>query len=542
MTGPNAAAVPLQFVTLPARLLSRWRGDLAETIAEDDKVFGNGWRRSLYVLLVLVCVGYPLVISYFHATLPFVSRDPSEFGLAIRPFITWVWSESLWFMVAIGAVGLLSPALGVTSILVFAPADLIAANFADGLQLVPLLPGVAARLVSYGLLWVLAVEIPVRARRWAARSGRERDSLAGRVGPHVRRVVAIVVLVYFWAQLVPVLIQPVLNWVGRQMTPEASVALWAFWPILLAALAVVAAAQTVIVDGIVGFAAPERRVLGTRAGSEPPSASQALARDLAWVAGLSLLLAGLVQDGFEALILVTGLLVAIPILNLVLPRIRGPRWLAAAPRSLRWVLAVVLCFVGAEVTFQILAGGGPDYPLLVLVTAVAMSVFRIVLEAGTGAAVLARDGAPREVRVKAPPTIVSGLAIALLVASLWLLWPQFALANDCPSGQGTIEVVTCWIAKQLGAAAAAVGAAIAAAAAAIRILSSDPPGPLPPMDIPGPPRPPTPELPRLPGSFYDPKTGEPWDRDSRRPYPTDPKTGEGIDPRTGEPWAPAGGQ
>jgi hypothetical protein len=81
-------------------------------------------------------------------------------------------------------------------------------------------------------------------------------------------------------------------------------------------------------------------------------------------------------------------------------------------------------------------------------------------------------------------TLVSALAILLLVGSVWLLWPPAASANDCPSAQGTIEVVVCWIAKQLGAAGAVVGAAIAAAAAAVNRWNTGAP---PPEEPPPPP-------------------------------------------------------
>ena len=369
------SASSLRWLTAPARFLARWRPELAAAMAEDDRVFAAGSRRASYIALALVAIGYPLIISVIHAVLPSIYRDPSELGLALRPFIIWTWSESLWFIGALVTIGILSPALAVTAFVIFVPTDLVAANAAQGFQLIPLPDAVFGRLVGDLVLWILIVEIPLRARRWSVANQGSGDWLAARVPPPWREAAVTVALSFLWVRLVPITIQPVMTWAGRQMTPEASVPTWAFWPICTLVI-VVAALVRVWLVGSARSAAPVA----------PPTAGRrrlpAIVGDLIRTGGIGLALAGFMPDLPDAIVFTTGLVVAIPIANLILPRIPVPERIAMLPGSVRWIAATVVCGLIAELVFQVGFGGGPDFFTLVVVTVILMPVFRVIAEAG----------------------------------------------------------------------------------------------------------------------------------------------------------------
>ena len=456
------SASSLRWLTAPARFLGRWRPELAAATADDDRVFAGGARRAAYVALALVAIGYPLIISVVHAVLPSIYRDPSELGLALRPFIIWTWSESLWFIGALATIGILSPALAVTAFVLFVPTDLVAANAAQGFQLIPLPDAIFGRLVGDLVLWILIVEIPLRARRWSVANQGRGDWLAARVPPRWREAAVTVALSFLWIRLVPITIQPVMTWAGRQMTPEASVPTWAFWPICT--LVVVAAALL------------RAWLVGSATSAMPPAPSTtgrrrlpAILGDLLRTAGIGLALAGFMPDLADAIVFTTGLIVAIPIANLILPRIPVPDRIASLPGSVRWIAATVVCGLIAELVFQVGFGGGPDFFTLVVVTVILMPVFRVIAEAG------------RRPRAISPPVVSGATTAATIVTTLALMslsWLAFAApvsANDCV---GVAETVGCFVASQLAAPLMLLGALIAvatAAAGAAAAAASPPP-------------------------------------------------------------------
>jgi hypothetical protein len=510
----------LRWVTAPARLIARWRPELAAAIADDDRVFASGRRRSLYVALALVAIGYPLIISVIHAALPSIYRDPSELFLAMHPFIIWTWSESLWFIGALVTIGILSPALAVTAFVIFVPTDLVAANAAQGFQLIPLPDAIFGRLVGDLVLWILIVEIPLRARRWSVASQGRGDWLAARVPPRWREAAVTVALSFFWMRLVPITIQPVMTWAGRQMTPEASLPTWAFWPICTLVIVAAALLRAWLVGSATSATPPAPSTTGRRR-------LPAIAGDLIRTAGIGLALAGFMPDLADAIVFTTGLVVAIPIANLILPRIPVPDRIATLPGSVRWIAATVVCGLIAELVFQVGFGGGPEFFTLVVVTVILMPVFRVIAEAGRRAA-----GPPPS--VSAPAAATTAIVVAVLLGTGWLGFAAPVSANDCV---GVAETSGCLVGAWLAGPLLLLGALLAVATTAagtVGAMNDDPELDRPPRrPDPGPSPEPAPKghpwgpEPKPPPWYAGPVDGD--DEGPEAPTPREPE---------GHPWGP----
>ncbi len=376
--------------------------------------FSGPAARRFFAVLAVIAVAYPVAASIVHAVgAPRSGSEPLK--LALSPFFDVVYSESLPFMIAAVGIGTFSPALGVLFLAVFIPADLIAAGTASfelrefvWQKMGPLPRPYLARTISYGLLWILAVEIPVLARGWASawagRGGRRPSVIAGGVG----RVSATAVLVFLWAGALPWLIQPVFTWTGQQLsTPWASDPTWRYWPILVGAGIVIAGVSAVWPRPawLPAVSAPARPVR---------SMGQVLVRQTVAMAIVALLLGGLMTSVREALILIAGLLLAGPVLTLVLPHVPVPAAVARAPRAARWVVAIVIALGVTWVMLRLTGRGVYEgyFALAVMLAAVA-PLCRLLLEAGAGRA---------------------GVSTVLLLAlGLWLAFPSPAWADNCSS-------------------------------------------------------------------------------------------------------------
>ena len=179
-------------LTTPARLFGRFRSDIRRSNTVDATRFGGSFS-PLFAVLAVIAIGYPIIASVLHAFGP-PTRPGDYLPLALRPFYDIVYAESLPFMIVAVGLGLASPALGVLFMTVFIPADLWAASASSAELRTPpwfssFPAAIAARLASLGLLWILAVEIPLLTHRWglawAARGGRLpalRDVALGRIG------------------------------------------------------------------------------------------------------------------------------------------------------------------------------------------------------------------------------------------------------------------------------------------------------------------------------------------------------------------------
>ena len=446
--------------TAPARLLSRYRADFRATVLADAVTFSSSIARPFFVLLAALAVAYPVAASYVHAV--GASRPRAEaLTLALAPFFDAVYSESLPFMIAVAGIGAFSPSLGVFFMAVFIPADLIAASRStvelQSLQVWGSFPAaILARLISYGLLWILAVEIPIAARlwstAWAGRGGRM-PSLASMA---VARMSATAVFVFFWARALPWLIRPVFTWTPQPFTAEASVPTWVYWPILVIGATAIAGVAAI-------WPRPVQLVFSAGSTAPPPPApsmGRVLARQVIAVVVLAMLLAGLLPTVREALILVAGLLVAGPVMTLVLPRVRVPSAVARASGTARWVAAMVTALAVAWVIMR-LAGDAlyEDYFVLVLTLALVAPIFRLLLGAGR------RPSAVSPAPASPGPTGAAGISTTLLlIVAFWLALPSVAWAHDCPGElEECMRLASLAPLFMLAAALMAIGAGLDAA-------------------------------------------------------------------------------
>ena len=424
--------------TAPARLLSYYRADLRATLVADAVTFSSSVAGAFFSLLTALAVAYPVAASYVHAV-GAVRPRADALTLALSPFFDAVFAESLPFMIAVAGIGTFSPSLGVLFMAVFIPADLIAASRStvelQSLQVWGSFPAaILARLISYGLLWILAVEIPIAVREWAkswaTRGGRQPSAITGAA----TRICATAVFVFFWARALPWLIQPVFTWTPQPFTAEASVPTWVYWPILVIGATVVAGVASV-------WPKPASFFMGyATALPRPPivrSMGRLLVRQTILMLGLAALLAGLMPTVREAAVLIAGLLVAGPVLTVMLPHVPVPAAVARASRTVRWVMAMVFAL---SVTWVLLLLAGDalyeNYFVTVLTLAVVAPLFRLLLEAGTAPRGVGQAPAAHPT----PPTPFGTSTILLLVLAFWLALPSLAWAHDCPTN---LELKVC---------------------------------------------------------------------------------------------------
>lgn len=124
-----------------------------------------------------------------------------------------VYTESLLFLVVALAIGVFSPSAGLLLVVLHAVFDLFVSS--RELELKPFLPALAGRLVSFWLLFLLVVAIPVMSRAIVA-------STLGSTQPADRRLRVTLAfgsgaltagaLLFVWTQAVPYLIRPVFVW------------------------------------------------------------------------------------------------------------------------------------------------------------------------------------------------------------------------------------------------------------------------------------------------------------------------------------------
>jgi hypothetical protein len=436
--------------TAPARAVGRWHDDLWASLVDDAPTFGGFPARVIFTVLVVLAVVYPVVASIVHAVNVAPPRAPS-LVLALRPFFDVVYSESLPFMIAAVGIGLFSPALGVLFMTVFIPADLIAASRSTvelhALQKYGWFPApILGRAISYALLWILAVEIPLRARAWARAWSARQEREPSVVGVFAGRICAAAVLVYFWARAHPWLIRPVFSWTPYQFTYEASTPTWNEWPILVTAATVLAGVSAIWPRPVAGQSAST--------GSIEPVPNQSLSRVLVRQTIAALLLVGLLaaiqSTVLDVLILTTGLIVAGPVLTAVIARRMAPAFVSGIPMAFRWVGAMAISLAAAWAILKLAGNRIYDSDFVVMLTlAIVAPLFRFLLEVGVGRP--ARASVPTSPGPPAVTVIWAVLAGTLLCS---VLFPSAAWAHDCP--QERLECLRGALASPLGLLGAAM--------------------------------------------------------------------------------------
>lgn len=440
MTSPDRADLGsqpsriLQVATAPARWLSRWRPDLGVSLSEDGATFAAAAAR-VFAVLAVIAVAYPIVASVVHAAgISAAVSQPEQ--IMTRALFIDAYSESLIFMTVAAGLGAFSPALGVLFLAVFIPADLVAASI--GSELIP--PAVwdpwpvpiAARAISYGLLWFLAVEIPLRVRRWAtSRTGPGQPSSVASVAT---TMVGTAVLAFFWAAALPWLITPVGSWTnaGRSQ-PWVTDPIWLYWPVLVIGATLIAGVAAL-------WPRPTRlRAVASAASTgAAPTTAKVLVRQTVAVLVLAVLLASLMTSLQAAVILIGGLFVAGPVLTLLLPRLRLPPIPPRAGSPARFVIAMVIAVAAGWLIWVMGAEPTSDgYALTAITLALVAPLFRILFEAGPPRPASADTRAPQS----GPPATVITASIGLLAGVAWLALPELVLANDCFTAGEVVECV-----------------------------------------------------------------------------------------------------
>jgi hypothetical protein len=235
-----------QVATLPALLIGFRRRRIQASVLTDLVTFAGPVGQVTFAVLAVAAVLYPIVASLAHANVTAftsIRNGTSAFDFAIFPLFDMVYAESLPFMAAAAVIGLFSPALGALFVAVFVPADLLAAGASGELATTPSQPGfsaVLARVISYVMLWFLAVEIPLLVRAIGDAVGTWTSSRST-LGTVAARVVAAGVLMLIWARSLPWVIVPVFTWSSIQVVQNLAIRpTWFYWQLLVAVAALAA--------------------------------------------------------------------------------------------------------------------------------------------------------------------------------------------------------------------------------------------------------------------------------------------------------------
>jgi hypothetical protein len=432
-----------QVATLPILLLGFRRRRVRDSVLADLITFAGPIGQAAFAVLAAVAVAYPIVASFVHASVEAFTtiRNGNDlFALAMFPLFDFVYAESLPFMAAAAVLGLFSPALGALFVAVFVPADLIATNASRELASMPWqIPfgALISRLISYVMLWLLAVEIPLRVRAVGDIVGGWDDGTGSTGRVVLGRVLAAAALVYVWTRSLPWVIAPVYTWSNIQIVQSSGIRpIWWNGQVLVIA-AIAAAAVSAVWPGLPAGRPAEG--YGSDRDERPRSMTETVLRQTGAALVLALLSAGLLTTVAEAAILVVGLLVMGPVVTVVGPRVPLPAALTGLPDPVRWAVAIA---AGVGVAFVLLLLGGDglytdSYTGLMLVLALSGIVVRLLLVGGTPAAGPVVQRQPPDL----PAPVVSVLSLVAF-ALLWLALPAIALGDDC-SDLSAGELTSC---------------------------------------------------------------------------------------------------
>lgn len=450
---------------LPARYFARFHPGIRAFLLTDLRLLS--WLRIPRPALVVAVMAAVIIPSLLHAFLPPVSVSIID---PFRPGWQDVFTESLAFMALAAVVGLLAPSLGVLFVLSFAIADLAATWLAG--QLGPLGPwtplgvsaAIAGRLVSYWLLWLLAVEIPIVVR-WSAHNVglRVPGVLPRRLTALAVAAVSAGILVWVWTQAVILLIRPVFTWRYFGGSPSYIAIGPAQERGILVAMVAIGAA---LVVGVLSMRSRADEELSPITPSEGRgNRARAVLAQLLVAALLVAALGGVITGALDVAILFVALIASRPLGTWLRRHTPLSHWLGRIPWAGRFLIAFAVTYALGililtplfEPTF------GTEFLGFVLTIAVGVVVFEFFLADAAGD----ERGAAVTVAVR---TVA---AIFVLVGAGWMAFPVAASADNCASPSDCFR----------GALPAAAGAAAAAGGAALAKKSGQPkddqPRPLP---------------------------------------------------------------
>jgi hypothetical protein len=348
----------------PAVWLSRWHRGL-ESFIEVDRAMLAGLRipNNVILIVILVITGVP---SFFHAIAQF--GDANNLSL-IRIAVSNVYTESMPFMVAALFLGMLAPTAGAGLVAAFIPLDLIASALQQQ-ELTPLLPAVGGRAVSYWLLWLLVVEIPLLIR--TSFLSLDRAGVAQRGVAFALATGAGFVMPWVWAQAVTMLIRPVFTWSDLFSPYYAAVAPVQEGGNLLALVGAIGAAGATVLhlrltpgQGIPLFTpARRRRPLGLI----PITVVLTLA-----------LLGGLITSVVDLVLLGAAVIAARPLAVWLRRRLGWWSRVSEIPWVVRFAIAFVFAYVLAGLIVVPLFGiGGSEFLPLVLAEILILVVYELL--------------------------------------------------------------------------------------------------------------------------------------------------------------------
>ena len=453
-TAPPAPP-PVPIWARPAILLRRIHPSLAASVRPDLALLARIHPR-LPAALPLVVVAIVVVFSVARIT------------------VGQVYTESLIFLVLAVAVGMVAPAAGVLLVLLHGAADLARAlldPYASGGQY-GVIGLIAGRLISFYLLWLLVVEIPVVGRMVPA-VVMDADRPAN---PTVRKLVAIGstgvavgLMTWIWTQAAGLLIRPVFTWSGLGSPSYDSIANLQVNGMLI----VLVAAGFAAALGLLRLQKPSGEALGDPAFTEfedfdldqfeaEPSEGLGLIGQLGRHLLAVFLLGGL-MTGFLDLAIIGGVaLLSQPVAGRVLRNDRLRGLLREIPWVVRFVagfgLTYVIGYVINTVRYEPLAGS--EFFPLVLTVAFGLLIFQVLLsdvdtaEDDDGGESADAEGAPQ-----AGGAIGAALVVFAVGAMLQLAFPATAFADNCSGLFDCNQTIGAAAAAAAGAAAAAAGAA-----------------------------------------------------------------------------------
>lgn len=398
----------------------------------------------------------------------------------LRVGITDIYTESMVFMLIALAIGIASPAAGLLLVLLHIPFDLVAASMSYP-ELEPFLAALAGRAVSWWLLWLLVVAIPLMARALPGAvlaSGQPADRMLRTVLAYLAGAVTIAVLLFMWVAAMPFVIRPVFTWtVASYPTTPAIYPLQTSGQFVVAAgvilLLLVTAARHrfgALDQEAVELNDPDQ--LGDLE-DEPLVSDQLEFAGRVAVHALTVIVLGGLVSGALDVVLLFGAALAGQLLAGRLSRSTAlGGLLARIPWLIRFLGGFVLSYVVGLVinNFTFEPAFGSEFFPLVITAAIGLAIFQVLLGATPPPAAEAESAAESE-ETDPGASVATGAGMAALAAAVLAIGALFALPGavaadncsswgDCPA---TMEAVAA-----AGAGAAAV-AALGAGLAAMRL-------------------------------------------------------------------------
>jgi hypothetical protein len=452
-------------------------------------------------------VGFVVVVAVFFG----LFRGGGTFTTGLGLGYDVVFTESYPFMLLALIIGMLSPSAGLLLVLLFIPFDLIASAeigspFGGSGQLEPILPALAGRAVSWWLLWLLAVGIPLMARSipGATLASRQpRDLFQRRVLAYAACGVIAGILLWTWTAALPFLVRPVFAWTVRGTPTDPAVQpIQATGHVIIFAGIALALAMTavrqrfgVLDEEIHEIQAPEGDIgqlaagqgggsAGSRAsgyaetddagddGDDGPLFSEQIETvgKIAVQAFAVIALGGIITGALDVVLLFGAALVG----QLAAGRLARVGVLATTLWRIPWVIRFIAAFVVTllfgyivnNIIFAPLPEAQSEFFPLVVTTAVGLALFRVLL------GVIEPPDPDQEdtERQRVAPGVAVGVIAALVVGGFALFAaPPPVAANNC-SGWGD-----CPVTMEAVAAAGAGSAAVVAVTAALAAMRAEEP-------------------------------------------------------------------